>query len=166
VTRRLTRAVERTATANSAPPPLTAISVRLLVKDFLRCFLSRFHEVVARHDLSPRCSACSVLAAEIEVTEVCPGEWRLRYRGPGGSNGSGDPISAERATSICEAFTPRTKVARLRGRSSTMTRDSVNRAESSIALRTGAFRPPAGVGARKVTSRALIHIGHQSNSGA
>jgi len=53
--------------------------------------------------LSPRCSVCERLAAKIEVLEVS-GSWLLRYSGPGGSNGSGDRISAERARVIRDAF--------------------------------------------------------------
>jgi hypothetical protein len=55
--------------------------------------------------LSPRCVLCSRLAAEIEVSEAS-GVWKLKYSGPGGSNGSGDHISAERAEAIHTAFTP------------------------------------------------------------
>ena len=55
--------------------------------------------------LSPGCALCTHLAAEIEISGE-PGSQRLKYRGPGGSNGSGDRISAERVDAIRAAFTP------------------------------------------------------------
>src|SRR5579863_3769345 len=62
-----------------------------------------FQPKTASDSLSPHCSVCNRLAAEIEVLNVS-GSWRLRYSGPGGSNGNGDPISAEQAQAIRAAF--------------------------------------------------------------
>lgn len=56
-------------------------------------------------DLSPHCAACGRTAATLELSEDSGG-WLLRYSGPGGSNGGGDCIPAERAAAIRKAFTP------------------------------------------------------------
>ena len=63
-----------------------------------------FQSMTTDESLSPRCSVCNRLAAKIEVLEVS-GSWHLRYSGPGGSNGNGDRISAEKAQEIRDAFT-------------------------------------------------------------
>ena len=55
--------------------------------------------------LSPRCALCTNLSAEIEITGDS-GSQMLKYSGPGGSNGSGDLISGERADAIRAAFAP------------------------------------------------------------
>ena len=56
-------------------------------------------------DPSPRCAVCGQAAATIGLSEKA-GTWTLTYSGPGGSNGSGDPIPAARADAIRAAFTP------------------------------------------------------------
>ena len=63
--------------------------------------------------LSPRCAVCRRTAATIGLSED-PGGWLLRYSGPGGSNGSGDRIPAERAAAIRKAFTPPYAVAAIK----------------------------------------------------
>lgn len=70
-------------------------------------------EALGPAGLSPRCALCTRLAAEIELVETA-GSWRLRYSGPGGSNGSGDKVSSERAESIRMAFTPPYEATRIR----------------------------------------------------
>ncbi len=49
------------------------------------------------------CSTCGVPAAELDLFEKS-GQWHLRYSGACGSNGRGDPITAERAQKILAAF--------------------------------------------------------------
>jgi hypothetical protein len=50
----------------------------------------------------------------IELTESSGG-WHLRYEGTAGcGNGSGDPISAERAQAILDAFSPPYEAAKIR----------------------------------------------------
>jgi hypothetical protein len=55
--------------------------------------------------LSPCCSECNRLAAEIELSETS-GTWHLKYSGPGGSSGIGRGISVKEADAILLAFTP------------------------------------------------------------
>ena len=77
--------------------------------NFLRRWFSAKAESLAPNPsasaLSPRCALCTNLAAEIELSTE-PDSQRLRYSGPGGSNGSGDRISTDRADAIRSAFTP------------------------------------------------------------
>lgn len=70
---------------------------------YISAFLRVFQSKVTDNSLSPRCSICKHIAANIEVLEVS-GSWHLRYSGPGGSNGSGDRISVETAQAIRDAF--------------------------------------------------------------
>lgn len=76
-------------------------------------FRSLFRFKTRRDSLSPRCAVCERLAASIGVLEVS-GSWRLKYSGPGGSNGSGDLISAERARAIRAAFVQPYEKSRIR----------------------------------------------------
>ena len=72
-----------------------------------------FQTKTAGDSLSPRCAVCKRPAANIELLEVS-GLWRLRYSGPGGSNGSGDRVSAEEAQAIRDAFTQPYERAKIR----------------------------------------------------
>lgn len=58
-----------------------------------------------QQNLSPPCSVCGQRAATIKLSEVAGG-WLLTYSGPGGSNGAGDRVTADRAAAIRLAFTP------------------------------------------------------------
>jgi hypothetical protein len=53
----------------------------------------------------PRCAICNSPTATIEISQK-NGRPHLKYEGPGGSSGSGNPITAERAQAIITAFTP------------------------------------------------------------
>lgn len=77
----------------------TVMALRTYMSLFRRIFQSK----TTGDSLGPRCSMCKRLAATIEVLEVS-GSWHLIYSGPGGSNGNGDRISAERAQVIRDAF--------------------------------------------------------------
>ena len=56
---------------------------------------------------APSCAECGQAASHVElVGPVAPDTpaWRFVYSGPGGSNGSGDVITEERADRLTEAF--------------------------------------------------------------
>ena len=58
-----------------------------------------------KHEFRPSCGTCGAAAATIRLSEE-NGKWRLVYSGPGGSNGRGDEVSAERAGAIAAGFAP------------------------------------------------------------
>ena len=82
---------------------MIAKDLTLILLLMMKFFRQLFSLIGKSAPLSPRCALCGRLAAEIEISEVS-GSWRLRYSGPGGSNGSGDKISAERVQAIQAAF--------------------------------------------------------------
>lgn len=79
---------------------------------FLRRLLSAVR-IGRPGNLSPRCAVCGQVAAKIELSRT-PDAWLLKYSGPGGSNGSGDPVSAAKAEVILRAFTPPYDAAKIR----------------------------------------------------
>lgn len=71
-------------------------------------FWHRFVKLLGRRtrfNMSPLCALCGRPAALVEIIETSESCF-LRYSGPGGSNGTGDPISAQRASAVREALTP------------------------------------------------------------
>jgi len=62
-----------------------------------------FRKFFNKPPLSPRCSVCSRIAADIELYEDS-GTWYLKYSGPGGSSGSALEIEHESAQKIQDAF--------------------------------------------------------------